>query len=115
LEEKLNAVESDLKSAIREEERLSLTNRAEALLEEIDKLYFKLDELNSESPDLNVRDRGLEKVLQKINFVRAKETASLLKTKLATDGGSVLFFIQKSKKQMGHYCIEEVSNIIMSD
>jgi len=115
LEEKLNAVESDLKSAIREEERLSLTNRAEALLEEIDKLYFKLDELNSESPDLNVRDRGLEKVLQKINFVRAKETASLLKTKLATDGGSVLFFIQKSKKQMGHYCIEEVINIIMSD
>ena len=115
LEEELAAIEADLASAPREVDRLRLEKEVEKTLNKIDKVEGQLVKLDSENSDPNVRDRSLEKILQKIDFVKAKGTASLIKEKLNQDGGSVLFFIQKSKKQMGHYCVEEVINVIMAD
>lgn len=106
---------SDLESALDSESQLAFTNRAEELLRQIDYMETKLAELDSDNSDPNVRDRNLEKILQKIDFVKAKETASLVKEKLDKEGGSVLFCIQKSKKQMGHYCVEEIINVIMGE
>lgn len=115
IDEKLAAVESDLDSEVNSEKRLTLTKRAEVLLTEREKIEVKLAELDSENSDRNVRDRGLEKILQKIDFTQAKKNASLIRDRLKKDGGSVLLFLQKSKKQMGHYCVEEVINVIMGD
>ena len=115
LEEKYAAVMRDLDSATSSEQELSFQKRAENLSAQIDELDGKLTQLDSQHPDQGIRDRSLEKVLQKIDFKKAKETASLIKDRLCEDGGSVLFFLQKSKKQMGHYCVEEVLNVIMGD
>ncbi|HEY9660656.1 MAG TPA: hypothetical protein V6C65_19545 [Allocoleopsis sp.] len=115
IDERLAAVESDLESNSDSEKRLTLTKRAEVLLKEREEIEAKLVELDSRSLDKNVRDRGLEKTFQKIDFVKARETANLIGDKLNRDGGSVLFLLQKSKKQMGQLCIEEVINVIMSD
>lgn len=115
LEEQLAAVESDLASAPREVDRLRLKNSAESLLNEIEELQDKLDELDSQSKTQSIREGKLEQSLQKIDFIKAKETASIIRSILNQNGGSVLFFLQKSKRQMGRYCIEEVINIIMAD
>jgi len=115
LEQRLATVSSDLESATFGESWLTLTKRSDQLLAQIEEIDSKLKELDSENPDLNVRDRSLEKMLQKIDFVEAKKTAAAIKDKLSKDGGSVLLFLQKSKKQMGHYCVEEVINVIMGD
>lgn len=115
LEEELAAVESDLETAPNESTKRKFKKQAEKLLTEIESIEEKLAESDSESPDQNVRDRGLEKALQKIDFVKAKTTASLIKERLNQDGGAVLFFLQKSKLQMGHYCVEEVLSVILGD
>jgi hypothetical protein len=115
INEKLAAVESDLESTTESEKWRSLKNRAEQLLTEYEEVDAKLAELDSKNPSQNIRDRTLEKTLQKINFTDAKRTANLIRDRLNRDGGSVLFLLQKSKRQMGHYCVEEVINVIMSE
>ena len=115
LEEELAAVESDLETAPNQSAKRPLEKEAEKLLDKIDELEVKLAKFDSESTDQNVRDRGLEKALQKIDFVSAKKTARFLKDRLNHEGGAVLFFFQKSKKQMGRYCVEEMLNVIMGD
>lgn len=115
LEEELAAVESDWKDAPGERERLKLDRAAAKIIEEIEKIEDKLSELDAKDSAKNVRENQLEKILQKINFTEAKKTADRLKDKLGRDGGAVLLFLQKSKKQMGNYCVEEVINVIMGD
>lgn len=115
LEEELAAVESDMETAPDERSELKLNKQAEKLLVEIESVEKKLAEFDSESLDQNIRDRSLEKILQKINFLKAKSTASLIKERLSQEGGSILFFLQKSKKQMGHYCVEEVLSVLLGD
>jgi hypothetical protein len=115
LDEELAAVDSDITTAPNERIKSKLNKQAEQLLAEIDSIEQKLSELDSESSDQNVRDRSLEKILQKIDFLKAKSTASLIKGRLSQEGGSVLFFLQKSKKQMGHYCVEEVLSVLLGD
>ena len=115
LENELAAIEADLESAPRAVDRLRLKSDAERVLAEIEETEKQLVELDSQHPDQGVRDRGLEKILQKIDFKKAKKAASLVKDRLNEDGGAVLFFLQKSKKQMGQYCVEEVINVIMGD
>lgn len=115
LEEDLIAVELDLEIAPDERSKNRLDKQAERLLTEIEAADSKLAQLDAESSVQNIRDRSLEKVLQKIDFLKAKSTASLIKERLGQEGGSILFFLQKSKKQMGHYCVEEVLSVILSD
>lgn len=115
LEEELAAVELDLETVADERSKIKLDKQAERLLTEIESTESKLAELDAESPDHNVRDRGLEKVLQKIDFIKEKNTASQIKDRLSKEGGAVLFFLQKSKRQMGRYCLEEVLSVILGD
>ncbi|NER78011.1 MAG: hypothetical protein F6K42_00165 [Leptolyngbya sp. SIO1D8] len=115
LEEELVAVEADIETAPNESTRKKLEKKAEQLLDKIDEVEEKLAACDVAAPEKHVRDRGFEKTLQKIDFVKAKETAALIKQQLNQDGGAVLFFLQKTKKQMGHFCIEEVLNVILGD
>lgn len=115
LEDELAAVESDIETAPNASTRRKLEKQAEKLLDEIDEVEAKLAEFDADSPDANVRDRSLEKTLQKLDFVEAKKTAGLIKDKLSQEGGAVLFFLQKTRKQMGRFCIEEVLNVILGD
>ncbi len=115
LEDDVAAVEADLATESSGGGRLKLKRKLEQLHNEIEELEEKLDEKNAESESKNVRDRNLEKALQKIDFVKAKEIARTVKASLNQDGGAVLFFLQKSKKQMGTYCVEEVLDVIMAD
>lgn len=114
-EEELIAVENDLAKATTDVDRLKHQRVYEDLLAKIENLDAELDALDADSPDANVRDRSLEKTLQKLDFVEAKKTAGLIKDKLSQDGGAVLFFLQKTRKQMGRFCIEEVLNVILGD
>lgn len=115
LEEQLAAVESELASAPREVDRVRLRNSAESLCNEIEELEHKLDKLDSKLSVQNIQQTKLDKYLQKIDFTEAKTTAGIIKDKLKNNGGSALFFLQKSKLQMGRYCVEEVMNIIMEE
>ncbi len=115
LEDELAALGSDIETAPREVDRLPLEKAAEKTLAKIEIVERQLIELDAEDSNQGIRDRSLDKRLQKINFTKAKETANSIKDRLNRDGGSILFFLQKSKKQMGHYCLEEVINVIMGD
>mgnify|MGYP001797067744 FL=1 len=115
LEEELAAVASDLETAATERDRLRLEKETEGLLTKIDDLEEKLKECDAESETPAVRDRGFEKALQKLDFHKAKATAALIRQQLNQEGGAVLFFLQKTKKQMGHFCIEEVLQVLLGD
>lgn len=115
LEEELAAVEADIETASTASARRKREKEAENILVKIEEIEEKLIELDAESPEQSVRDRSFEKILQKIDFVKAKETAALIKQRLSTDGGAVLFFLQETKLQMGRFCVEEVLNVILGD
>lgn len=115
LEESLAAVEIDIETAATERDRLRLAKDAESLLGKIDDLEAKLAECDAASTTPAVRNRGFEKALQKLDFHKAKATAALIRQKLNEEGGAVLFFLQKTKKQMGHFCIEEVLQVLLGD
>jgi len=115
LEDELAAVESDIETAQTTSARRKLEKQAEKLLDEIDEIEAKLAAFDADSPNANVRDRGLEKKLQKINFTDAKNTARLIKEKLDEDGGLASFFLQKTKIQKGQFCIEEVIEILLGE
>lgn len=115
LEGNLAAVEADLATAQDTLASNKFRIKADQILDQIKKLEDELDRLDAESPNPNVQDRSFDKALQKIDFVQAKKIARSVKATLNPEGGAVLFFLQKSKKQMGHYCVEEVLQILMGD
>lgn len=115
LEEELAAVESDMAAAPRGLDRLRLEREAKKILDEIQKTEKELSKLDLNSSENNVKELSLNKYLQKIDFDDAKRTAQLIGNKLSQDGGPVLFFMQKSKRYMGRYCLDEVLKIILSD
>lgn len=113
--DELAAVESDIETAPNASTRRKLEKKAEKLLDKIDNVEANLAKFDADSPEANVRERSQEKTLQKLDFVQAKKTAGLIRDKLSQDGGAVLFFLQKTRKQMGRFCIEEVLNVILGD
>ncbi|MEM6866801.1 MAG: hypothetical protein AAF528_00255 [Cyanobacteria bacterium P01_C01_bin.121] len=115
LMDELAAVESDIETAPNASTRRKLEKKAEKLLDKIDNVEANLAKFDADSPEANVRERSQEKTLQKLDFVQAKKTAGLIRDKLSQDGGAVLFFLQKTRKQMGRFCIEEVLNVILGD
>ncbi|TVP63146.1 MAG: hypothetical protein EA342_18370 [Leptolyngbya sp. LCM1.Bin17] len=115
LEEKLAAVEADLEAAPTESKRLPLEKEAEQLLTKIDQVEAKLAQCDASASEQGVRDRNFEKALQKIDFIQAKEIAALIRQQLTQDGGAVLFFLQRTRMQMGHFCVAEVLNVILGD
>ncbi|MDB9526278.1 hypothetical protein PN498_09800 [Oscillatoria sp. CS-180] len=115
LMDELAAVESDIETAPDALTQGRLEKKAEKLLDKIDDVEVNLAKFDADSPQANVRDRSQEKTLQKLDFVQAKKTAGLIRDQLSQDGGAVLFFLQKTRKQMGRFCIEEVLNVILGD
>ncbi|MEP0889039.1 hypothetical protein [Leptolyngbya sp. FACHB-16] len=115
-EEELAAIESQLEGTLSSVHEIKLNREAENILKKIEELDEKLRELDAGcNSSANVRELNIERTFSKIDFHRARKIASNLHYNLKNDGGAVLFFIQKSKKQMGHYCVDEVLNIIMGD
>ena len=94
---------------------MPLHKKAEQILKNIDQVEAKLVECDAESSEKSVRDRSFEKALQKIDFVKAKESAARIRQELNQEGGAVLFFLQQTKMQMGQFCVEEVLNVILGD
>ena len=115
LEEHLAAVEEDLATAPTTVIWKKLQTQADQILAKIEEFDDALKRLDADSSNPNVKDRSFDKALQKIDFAKAKNIARSIKAKLNPEGGVVLFFLQKSKKQMGHYCVEEVLQILMGD
>lgn len=135
LEERRELVIQDLDAALSAEEELSLNNRAEQISKQIDEFYSKLDQLDlahssrggassgsvedrdSESYALGqiAKENSLTQYLQKIDFSEARKAASAVKDILHRDGGFALFFLQKSKRQMGKFCLHEIHDEIMRD
>nr|WP_278003584.1 hypothetical protein [Nodosilinea sp. TSF1-S3] len=72
-------------------------------------------ECDAAAAEPGVRDRHFEKALQKVDFNQAKEIAALVRQKLNQNGGAVLFFLQRTRMQMGHFCVAEVLNVLLVD
>jgi hypothetical protein len=135
LEERLAVVMQQLDTALGAEEEFSLNNRAEQISRQIDEFYAKLDKLdlahssqdNSSTEIVETpapesypisqiaKENTLTQYFQKIDFSEARKTASVVKDILHRDGGFALFFLQKSKRQMGKYCLHEIHDEIMRD
>lgn len=115
-EEELAAIESQLEGTLSAVQEIKLNREAENILKKIEELDEKLRELDAETNSSpHVRELNIERTFSKIDFHRARKIATHIHHDLKKEGGAVLFFIQKSKKQMGHYCIDEVLNILMGD
>jgi hypothetical protein len=113
--EELAKVEADLDEAMTGDVELKLSRKAERLLKEIQELYSKLSELDKNSSNPDTRHLNLEKSFQKIDFSESRKIAQSLKEQYEIEGGAILLFLQKSKKQLGKYCIEEFIDVIMSN
>ncbi len=115
--EELTAVLKDSGEAKSHSEKLRLNRLMESLLTEIDDVERKLSNLSNLSIQLDrgIVNRKFEKSLQKIDFSEARKIAKIIKDKFEVDGGAILLFLQKSKKQCGKYCVEEFIDIIMSE
>lgn len=114
-EEELAKVEADLEEVTAQDIELKLSRKAERILMEIQKLYDQLSELEQNNSQSDTRHLNLEKAFQKIDFTQAREIAELLRKQYEKEGGAILLFLQKSKKQLGKYCIEEFIDVIMSN
>jgi Effector-associated domain 9 len=114
-EEQLTKVEAELEETDNLDKESKLEKKAKRLLNEIKELYAELSELDKINVSPNVRHLSLDKSFQKIDFVEAKEIAKSINTKLGDSSGVVLLFLQRSTKQKGSYCLNEVLDLIVSD
>jgi len=115
-EEELAALESQLEGTLSAVQEIKLNREAENILKKIEELDEKLRELDAETTSsTHVRELNIERTFSKIDFHHARRIATHIHHDLKKEGGAVLFFIQKSKKQMGQYCMDEVLNILMGD
>ncbi|MEW6497308.1 MAG: hypothetical protein AB1589_33115, partial [Cyanobacteriota bacterium] len=114
-EEELLKVEADLDEALSQDEELKLNRKAKRLLNEIQELYDQLSELDKNNSDPNIRHLSLEKSFQKIDFSEAKRISQTINTRCGDDSGAILLFLQRSTKQKGNYCLDEVLDLMISD
>ena len=114
-EEELAKVQSDLDEAPTQDIELKLTRKAERLLQEIIKLDDNLSQLDKDNSTPNIRHLNLEKSFQKIDFNEARKIAQSVNNKFGDASGAILLFFQRSTKQKGSYCIEEVLDLMIGD
>jgi len=115
-EEELAAIEAQLEGTLSAVQEIKLHREAENILKKIEELDEKLRELDAETTSTpHVRELNIERTFSKIDFHRARKIATGIHHDLKKEGGAVLFFVQKAKKQMGQYCVDEVLNILMGD
>lgn len=114
-QEDLAAIDAQLAGSLSKVDELKLNRAAENLLSEIEELEKKLSEMDAKDDNSNVRHLHLEKSFQKIDFSKAKKIARSINDKLSNDSGAILLFLQRSTKQKGSYCINEVLDLLVSD
>lgn len=113
--EELAAVFAQIGTTTDNVEYLKLNRKAEEILSEIEKLEDKLSQLGASKSDRNIIERKLEKSFQKIDYSETRRIADLIKKQFERDGGAIILFLQRSKKQLGKYCIEELIDVLMSN
>ncbi len=116
-QEELAAIDTQLEGYLSKKDELKLNRDAEKLLEEIEELERKLSELDvaPDNTNQNILHLSLEKSFQKIDFSKSKGIAQSINSKFGDASGAILLFLQRSTKQKGSYCINEVLDLIVSD
>lgn len=112
--EELTAVLRQQGKALSDIDKVRLNRQAEELLQEIEKLESQISNIKK-TFNKNHIENQLEKSLQKIDFNQARKIAESLKQQYEKEGGAILLFLHKSKKQLGKYCVEEFIDIITSN
>ncbi|NEP54702.1 MAG: hypothetical protein F6K65_40300 [Moorea sp. SIO3C2] len=113
--EELAALESQLNGTLSAVDELKLNNQVEDILLKIEQLEEKLAEFDGSAHNSNIRHLTLEKSFRKIDFTEAKKIAKSINTNLGDDSGAILLFLQRSTKQKGGYCLNEVFDLMVSD
>ncbi|NEO44012.1 MAG: hypothetical protein F6K55_07690 [Moorea sp. SIO4A3] len=114
-QEELAKVEAQLEEVLSRDEELKLEKKAKRLLDNLKSLYKELSKLDQNNSSSNIRHLTLEKSFQKIDFTEAKKMAISINKKLGDDSGAILLFLQRSTKQKGSYCLQEVLDLMVSD
>jgi hypothetical protein len=113
LQSELSEIEYDIETAKTNSERSKFKKDAEKILNEIDKLEALLNEDDRNSKVSGVRINALDTTLRKVDFTQARNIASQLKTVFESeDGGSTILVLQKTSKQMGYNCLDEMLSTI---
>ncbi|NEP14291.1 MAG: hypothetical protein F6K14_29675 [Symploca sp. SIO2C1] len=115
--QELAAIESQLEGVLSNVDELKLTNQAECLMGEIEELDQKLSKLEATNPNSNPNTRhlNLEKSFQKIDFSEAKRITRSINSRFGDASGAILLFLQRSTKQKGNYCLNEVLDLLVTD
>lgn len=113
--EELSAVFAQIGTTTNKVESLKLSRQSEEILSEIENLEEKLSQLGASKSDRNIIERKLEKSFQKIDYSETRRIADLIKKQFERDGGAIILFLQRSKKQLGKYCVEELIEMLMSN
>ena len=113
--QELSAVFAQIGSTINNVDAVKLNRKAEEILLEIDDLEGKISQLKASKSNLNIIERKLEKSFQKIDYSETKRFAGLIKKQFDCDGGAILLFLQRNKKQLGKYCVEELIYVLMNN
>lgn len=95
--------------------RVRLDRKIEQFLQDAEYYEQRLRELDSQSSSPGVPENNIEKFLCTIDRKQARKKTADIRDKLRREGGAALFFLQRSKKQMGSYCVEEIFNLVMAD
>ncbi|MTJ54152.1 hypothetical protein FJR38_16610 [Anabaena sp. UHCC 0253] len=116
--EELNAVLRQQGKVLADIDKVKLDRQAEDILKKIEDLesqILNISNIDKSTSNKNNIENQLEKALQKIDFNKAREIAESLKKQYEKEGGAILLFLHKSKKQLGKYCIEEFIDVIISN
>lgn len=114
-QEELAKVEYQLEEVINHDDELKLERKAQRLLKDIEDIDNQLKELDCRNSSSNIRYLNLEKSFQKIDFNQAKKIADSINNKLDDASGAILLFLQRSTKQKGCYCLDEVLDLMVRD
>jgi len=113
--EELEALENQLFTTISAVDKLNLERSIKQKIQDIEGVNKQIQDLDSKNENTNLRERDLQKRLQKIDFTKAKDITKFVNTKFGRNSGAVVLFLQRSTKQKGCYCIEEVLDLFLGD
>jgi len=115
LSEELEELENQFSSTMSGENRRKLERAIEFKIIEIERLENQIKDLDNKNENPNLRELDLQERLQKIDFAKAKDITKSVNTKFGRNSGAVVLFLQRSTKQKGCYCIEEVLDLFLGD
>lgn len=109
----LDAVEADLKTSQTTEQENALKARAEQILNEIEDLEQKIEEIELQGDKPIIKMGSLDQTLRKVDFQEAKSIASQLWSYFDKEETiAALLFFERMVNQMGDYCLGEILSIL---